>query len=121
MATQKVIKYDPFKRGDTPVFEFDFTPPSTGFDWTGITADFALTNVSNPTDNTGAGVVRTGQTLTVNADNSTTVTMQPTVTESKALSPATTYKVEIQLKDAGDTNVATAVTGTVLVEQDYVI
>lgn len=121
MAKAKVITYDPFKRGDTPVFQFNFTAPTVGFSWTGITADAAITNVAAPANNTGAGVYRAAQTLTVNGDNSTTLLVQPTVSESNALTPGATYKVEVQLKDGGGTNVATAVTGTVLVQQDYVI
>lgn len=120
MALKK-IKYDPFKRGDTPVFSFTFSAPTVGFSWTGVTADFALTNVDNPTDNTGAGVVRTALTLTTNVDGSATCSIQPTATESKALTPSSTYKVEIQLKDSGGANVATASTGTVEVLQDYII
>lgn len=120
MAT-KIIKYDPFKRGDTPVFSFTLKPPTVGYSWSGITADFALTAVDSPNDNTGAGVVRTAQALTTNADGTASFSVQPTVAESKALSPDTTYHVEVQLKDGGGTNVATAMTGTVLVEQDYVI
>lgn len=121
MAKAKVISYDPFKRGDTPVFQFNFSAPTTGFSWTGITADAVITSATAPTTNTGAGVYRSAQTMTINADNSATLLVQPTVAESNALAPGTNYNVEVQLKDASGTNVATAVTGTVLVQQDYVI
>lgn len=120
MATQKVIKFDPFKRGDTPVFAFTFPAPSVGFDWSGIVADFALTNVSAPANNTGAAMIRTSQALTV-VSGTASVELQITVSESKALTAGATYKVELQLHDAANLNVATAVTGTVVVEQDYVI
>jgi len=120
MAKLKVIQYDPFKKGDTPVFAFQFTPPYVGFDWTTITADIAMTDVSNPSDNTGAAFVRLNQTLTPDVDNIATVSAQPTVLESKALSADTEYKVEIQLKEGSD-NVATPITGKVTVVQDYII
>ena len=120
MAT-KTIKYTPFKRGDTPVFRFDYTAPSDDFDWTGIVADFALTSIDAPANNAGAGVYRADVALTVNDDNSATISVQPSVAESKALTPDTDYKVEAQLKDGGGTNVTTPVTGTVKVLQDYVI
>lgn len=121
MAKQKTITYDPFKRGDTPVFVFNFSQPDPTFVWDDINADFAMTAVDEPNDNSGAGVVRLAESLTVNEDNSCTLTVQPTTAESKALSPDTTYKIEVQLKDNEDANVATAITGQVLVEQDYVI
>lgn len=120
MAT-KVIKYDSFKRGDTPVFEFIYSAPTEGFDWSGIVADIAMTDVDDPNNNSGAGIYRANVSLTINVDNTATLSMQPTVVESKALTPDTDYKVEAQLKDAGDTNVTTPVTGIVHVEQDYVI
>lgn len=120
MAT-KVIKYDNFKRGDTPLFAFTFTAPYVGFNWVGVTADAAITAVDAPTNNSGAAVVRLDQALAVNDDGSAITSIQPTVAESKALKPNTGYKVELQLKDNSGTNVATAVTGTVYVEQDYII
>lgn len=120
MAKIKTISYDPFKRGDTPVFSFSLPSPSTGFSWTGITADAALTAVAAPTDNTGAAVIRLSQSLTVDASNTATFSFQLTIAESTALTPGTIYKVEVQLK-SGSTNVATVSTGEVLVVQDYVI
>jgi len=120
MAKLKVIQYDPFKRGDTPVFAFQFTPPFDGFDWTTITADIAMTDVSNPVDNTGAAMVRLNQALTVDVSNVASVSAQPTVLESKALTPEAEYKVEIQLKE-GSNNVATPITGSVKIVQDYII
>lgn len=120
MANQK-ITYDAFKRGDTPVFQFNYTPPSSSFSWTGITADLAITDVEDPANNTGAAAYTADVALTINADNSATVSIQPTVAESKALTPGTTYQVEAQLKDVGGTNVTTPVTGTVKILQDYVI
>lgn len=120
MAKLKVIQYDSFKKGDTPVFAFQFTPPYAGFDWSTITADIAMTDVSNPIDNSGAAMLRLAQTLTVDASNVATVNAQLTTTESKALNVDSEYKVEIQLKE-GTTNVATPVTGKVTIIQDYVI
>lgn len=120
MAVKK-IKYDPFKRGDTPMFAFVLKPPIVGWDWIGIIADCAITNVAAPSDNTGAGVLRLNQMLTVNPDNTASFNVQPTVAESKALTAGATYNVEVQLKSDSDTHVATASTGTVLVLQDYVI
>ena len=117
---QKIIKYDSFKRGDTPVFGFTFTPPVVGFVWSGITVDGSITSVAAPNDNTGASVLRTNQTLTVDSSNVATFTMQPTVAESKAMTPGTEYKVEVQLKE-GSSNVTTPVTGTVKVLQDYIV
>lgn len=117
----KVIKYDPFKRGDTPVFGFTFTSPYVGFSWAGVTCDFAITDVPSPSDNTGAGVIRTAVAITDNGDGTGSASFELTTVESKALAPNTTYNVELQLKDGGGTNVATASTGTVLVQQDYVI
>lgn len=116
----KTITYDPFKRGDTPVFLFVYSPPIVGFDWTGITVDLAMTDVEDPLNNAGAAVYRANQTLSIDASNNASVSMQPTVAESKALSPDTNYKVEAQLKSGGD-NVTTPVTGTVKILQDYVI
>lgn len=121
MATAKTIKYDSFKRGDTPVFVFQFTEPYDGFNWSGITADFAMTKENAPSNNTGASVVRTNVSLTIDGDNNASVTVQSTVNESNALTPNTLYHVEVQLKGNTGTNVATAVTGQVLVVQDYII
>lgn len=116
----KTVKYESFKRGDTPVFAFRFNPPYAGFDWSTITADIAMTDVSNPTDNTGAAMVRLGQTLTTDTDNIAEVSAQLSVTESKALTPNAKYKVEIQLKE-GVSNVLTPITAEVQIAQDYVI
>jgi hypothetical protein len=117
----KIIKYEPFKRGDTPVFAFTFTQPATGFNWATVTIDGAITAVEAPNDNTGASVSRLNQTLTVDASNTASFNMQPIVAESRALTAGGTYRVEVQLKDNGGTNVATAVTGQVTILQDYVI
>lgn len=117
----KIIKYDSFKRGDTPVFAFAFTEPTVGYSWAGITVDAAITDIQAPVDNVGAGVIRLNQSLTIDASNTATFTMQPTVAESKALTPGSTYKVEIQLKQSSGAYVTTPVTGQVLVEQDYII
>lgn len=119
MANKK-ITYDPFKRGDTPVFQFVYSPPSVGFDWTGITVDIAMTDVEDPLNNSGAAVYRPDLTPSIDAGNNATVSLQPTVVESKALTPGASYKVEAQLKQGGD-NVTTPVTGTVKILQDYVI
>ena len=120
MAKLKVIQYDPFKKGDTPVFAFQFTPPYEGFDWDTITADIAMTDVSNPVNNVGAAMVRLDQDLTVDVNNIATVSAQLTVIESKALTADTEYKVEVQLKE-GSTNVATPITGKVTIVQDYIV
>jgi predicted membrane-bound spermidine synthase len=120
MAT-KTVKYDSFKRGDTPIFEFVYSPPYVGFSWTGIVADIAMTDVEDPANNSGAAIYRTAVALTIDGDNNATLSMQPTVAESKALTPEAVYNVEAQLRDAGDTYVTTPVTGTVKIEQDYVI
>jgi hypothetical protein len=119
--TLRTIKYDSFKRGDTPVFGYTFTAPVDGFVWTGITADFAITDVESPSNNSGAAVVRTNETLTVNSDGSASLSLQPTVEESNAFSPDTEYNVELQLKDSGGSNVATVITGLVKIVQDYII
>lgn len=117
----RTIIYKPFKRGDTPVFAFQFPSPAVGFSWSGITADFAMTAASAPSDNTGAAVLRLAQALSVDGNDQASFSVQPTTTESKALIPGTTYNIEVQLKDSGGAHVATASTGTVIVEQDYVI
>lgn len=121
MAT-KQIQYESFKRGDTPTFRFDLEPPTDqpAYDWSGTTADMSITRIENPGDNTAAGVYRPNVSLTVGTGNIATVSMQPTIVESKALSPGENYFVEIQLKEGG-VNVITPISGTVLVEQDYVI
>lgn len=117
----KTIKYESFKRGDTPVFAFTFTAPVVGYSWTGTTADFALTAVAAPKDNTGAAAIRSNVALTTNANGSASYSAQLTVTESQALVPDTDYSVEVQLKDNSGANVATVATGVVTVLQDYVI
>lgn len=120
MAILRVIKMDSFKKGDTPVFEFNFSAPFDGFSWTGVVADMALTNVSAPTNNAGAGMVRTGISVTDNGDGTGTVSEQITAVESAAL-VVSPYKIEVQLKDGGGANIATAATGKLTVVQDYVI
>lgn len=117
----KTIKYDSFKRGDTPVFEFVYSPPTSDFDWSGIVADIAMTEIEAPDNNTGAAVYRANVALTVDGDNKASLSMQPTVFESKALTAGATYKVEAQLKDSGGSNVTTPITGLVNILQDYVI
>lgn len=115
----KVITRQPFKRGDTACFLYNFTAPSTGYDWSGVTVDCALTSQDAPSDNTGAAAIRTSQPLTVNADGSASYSFQLTVTESKALVPGTSYIDECQLKQG--VYATTAVTGKTTVAQDYVI
>lgn len=114
------VQYPNMKRGDTPTFTYVFTQPYAGFDWSTVLLDFAMTNVADPSDNTGAAVLRTGVTLSVDANNKATATVLPTVTESKATTPGATYHVEVQLKQ-GTTIVMTPITGTLKVLQDYVI
>jgi hypothetical protein len=114
------IQYNSMKRGDTPAFTYVFSAPYTGFDWTTVLADFAMTNVAAPTDNTGAGVLRTNLTLSTDTSNRATVAVTPTVAESKALTPGSNYEVEIQLKQ-GSTVVTTPITGKIKVVQDYII
>lgn len=118
MATNKTVTVDPFKRGDTPTFRFSFTNPYAGFDWSLITLDAAMTDVQSPSDNTGAAVLRTNQTLTTDTDGAH-YDFTPTITESKALS-VTDYRIEAQLKQGG-TTVATPATVKVKVLQDYII
>ena len=117
----KTISYkEPFDRGDTPVFVFKFLPPYEGFNWTVVTADIAMTADAAPTSNASAAVLRLNQSLTVDADNSATVSMQPTPEESKALTPGINYTVEVQLKQ-GVANIVTPIRGKVKVSQDFVI
>lgn len=117
----KTITYkESFKRGDTPVFVFKFLAPYDGFNWSVVTADIAMTADAAPTSNASAAVLRLGQSLTVNADNNATVTMQPTPEESRALTPGINYTVEAQLKQ-GMANIVTPITGKVKVDQDFVI
>lgn len=115
-----VIQYDSFYRGDTPVFAYEFSQPYAGFSWSGVTADYAMTDIEAPDDNTGAAVVRLAQPLTIDGDNNASFQVQPTVVESKALTAGSKYMVQVQLKE-GSTNVATPVTGKVKVLQDYII
>ncbi len=117
----RIIKYDSFKRGDTPVFGFTFTAPSLTFNWTTILIDAAMTSNTAPNDNSGAGLLRQNQTLTVDAANNAYFYLQPSVSESKALTPGATYSIEVQLKDTTNTNVATPLTGQVTILQDYII
>ncbi|RYF61372.1 MAG: hypothetical protein EOO27_02365 [Comamonadaceae bacterium] len=117
----KVIKYDSFKRGETPTFYFDCSQPYEGFSWTGITGTIVLTNLQSPNDNTGAGVKRESINPSVDpATNIATYSMKPTVEESKALLPNITYKVELKLME-GTENVVKPITGEVKVIQDYAI
>lgn len=118
---QKVIKRDPFKRGDTACFAYVFTAPYVGFNWATVTIDCALTAVGAPTDNTSAAAVRSAQSLTVDADNVATYLFQLTTAESNALAPGSTYKDECQLKESGGTFVTTPITGQTTIAQDYVI
>lgn len=114
------IQFKPMKRGDTPTFLFRYSAPSVGFDWSTVLADFAMTDVSAPNNNDGAGVLRIDVVLTTDADNRATLLVTPTILESKALTPSTKYFVEAQLKQSG-TLVTTPITGTIKVLQDYVI
>lgn len=120
MAALKTIKRDPFKRGDTVVFQYLFDPPFVGYSWSGVVLDCTFTNVSAPTDNTGAAASRLNQTLTVNPDNSAYFLFQLTHAESAALTPGATYHDECQLKE-GDTNYLTPITGVTVISQDYII
>lgn len=114
------IKRDSFKRGDTAAFNYQFSEPSPGFDWSTITLDCALTDVNAPNDNSGAAAIRTAQTVTVNTDNSAYYIFQLTPAESNALIPGATYIDECQLKQ-GTSYVSTAVSGKTKIAQDYVI
>lgn len=120
MAALKVIKRDPFKRGDTVCFQYEFDPPFVGYDWSVVLLDCALTMVSAPTNNTGAAAVRLNQTLTVNPDNSALYIFQLTHAESITLVPGKTYIDECQLKEGG-VNYLTPIQGKALIEQDYII
>lgn len=117
----KEVKLESFKKGDTPIFGFEFDPEDTTFDWTGYTIDCALTSVEAPTDNSGAGASRIGQPLVVDASKVATYDFQLTELESKALAADGEYRIEAQLKDAGSVNVGTPITGKIKVEQDYII
>ena len=119
MANNVVVSLDPFKRGDTANFRFQFSNPYIGFDWTSITLDGAMTTIDAPSDNTGAAAVRVGQTLVTDAQGAH-YDFSLTVTESKSLIVDSQYNVECQLKQ-GATSVATPATGRVKVIQDYVI
>lgn len=114
------VQFKAMKRGDTPTFMFRYSAPFVGFDWSTVLADFAMTDVNAPNDNTGAGVLRTNVVLTTDSDNKATLTVTPTIAESKALTPSTKYFVEAQLKQSG-TLVTTPITGTIKVLQDYII
>jgi hypothetical protein len=120
MATQ-VITYDPFKRGDTAAFTFEFTEPYEGFDWSTVTIDSSMTAVEAPSDNSGAAAIRLNQSLTTDASNTASYTLQLSVSESKSLVPDSTYNVEAQLKESSGTFVTTPITGQVTIVQDYVI
>lgn len=119
MATN-IIKYSPFKRGDTPNFGFTYSAPYAGYNWSVVTVDAAMTSIDEPINNTGAAVLRLNQPLVINLDGSAYFGFGPTITESKALLPGVTYTVEAQLKEGANV-VTTPVTGQVLVQQDYVI
>lgn len=120
MATLKVIKRDPFKRGDTVAFMYQFQPPYSGFDWSTVQIDCAFTNVTAPSDNSGAAAVRINQPLTVNPDNSAYYLFQLTHAESSSCTPGATYQDECQLKQSG-TNYLTPIQGQTIVQQDYII
>lgn len=117
----KPIKRDSFKRGDTACFVYEFTEPYDGFDWSGVTIDCALTAVEAPSTNTGAAAVRTGESLTVDADNVASYHFQLTAAESNALVAGTAYKDECQLKESSGTYVTTPITGQTTIAQDYII
>jgi hypothetical protein len=119
MAANTTVTLNPFKRGDTPTFRFEFSNPYTGFDWSGITADCAMTDIENPNDNTGAAATRLNQPLQTSSTGAY-YEFTLTIVESKALAVETQYKVEIQLKQ-GTTVVVTPVTANVKVLQDYII
>lgn len=115
------IKRDSFKRGDTANFTYEFTAPYVGYNWSNVLVDCTFTSVDAPSDNTGAAAVRTGQALSVDANNIASYSFQLTAAESNALIPDTTYKDECQLKESSGLYVTTPVTGQTKVEQDYVI
>lgn len=118
MANQEV-KLESFKRGDTPTFRFDFTDPSSGYNWSGVTIDCVMTNVEAPANNSGAAATRIGQVLTEES-GSAYFDFTLTASESNALEAGSEYKVEAQLKESG-TTVLTPVTAKVKVLQDYAI
>ena len=120
MAALKIIKRDPFKRGDTVCFQYEFDPPFVGYDWSVVRLDCTFTDVKAPNDNTGAAAVRLNQTLTTNPDNSAFYIFQLTHTESSALTPGATYSDECQLKESG-TNYLTPIQGQTTISQDYII
>lgn len=120
MAALKVIKRDPFKRGDTVCFQYLFDPPFAGYNWALVVLDCTFTNVTAPTSNTGAAAVRTNVSLTVNTDGSAYYLFQLTHAESLTLIPGATYNDECQLKESG-TNYLTPIQGQTVITQDYVI
>jgi hypothetical protein len=120
MASLKVIKRNPFKRGDTACFQYVFTQPYAGFNWATVTIDCALTTAAAPTDNTTAAITRIAQPLSVDTSNTATYNFQLTPSESAGLIPGTTYTDECQLKQGG-IYVTTPVTGQTQIAQDYVI
>lgn len=113
-----VKSLDAFKRGDTPTFRFEFTNPYSGFDWSGVSLDAAMTSASAPNDNTGAGATRLNEALSISTTGAY-YEFTLTITESKALTPNTDYFIEAQLKSGALT--VTPVTVKVKVLQDYVI
>lgn len=120
MAALKIIKRDPFKRGDTVGFMYLFQPPFVGYSWSAVQISCALTDVAAPTDNSGAAATRLNQALTVNSDGSAQFLFQLTHAESLALTPGATYQDECQLIESG-TNYLTPIQGQSVVTQDYII
>jgi hypothetical protein len=119
MATNVTVQLDPFKRGDTPTFDFSYSNPYVGFDWSGITLDAAMTDLTAPADNTGAAATRLAQSMVVDSQGAH-YNFTLTVAESKLLVVGAKYFIEAQLKQ-GTTSVATPATATVKVLQDYVV
>lgn len=118
MATQKVITYNPFYRGETTAFGVTFTQPYAGYNWATVVLTCSMTSDTAPTSNSDAAAVRTGITMTTDASNNASYTFQLTTTESNALTPGTTYYIQFKLTESG-TNVIKPVTGKVVVKQDY--
>lgn len=121
MATKiKTIDRGELKRGVTACYQYNFTPPYVGYDWSVVTVDCALTAVGAPQDNSGAVATRLNQALTINVDNTATYLFQLTETESKNLVPGSEYKDECKLRENG-TYAVKPVTGKMKIVQDYVI
>lgn len=117
MAKPKLVKLDPFVRGDTPLFSFPITLNGEAFDLTDWTGYFTLTADSNPSSNSGAVIALAEMTKDVDAG---TMSYQLTNTISETLDPDTKYYFDVQVnKDPVETNNFTVIRGTIETEPDF--